>query len=41
MEVVKNKEYVVEIIDNGIEGQGIAKIDGFTVFIPSAIKDQL
>ena len=40
MEVVKNKEYVVEVIDNGIEGQGIAKIDGFTVFIPSAIKGE-
>ena len=40
MNIEKNKEYVVEIIDNGIEGQGIAKIDGFTVFIPNAIKGE-
>ena len=40
MEVIKNKEYIVEIIDNGIEGQGIAKIDNFTIFIPNAIKGE-
>ena len=38
--VEKNKEYVVDIIDNGFEGEGIAKIDGFTVFIPNAIKGE-
>ena len=27
--VEKNKEYVVEIIDNGFEGEGIAKINNF------------
>ena len=26
--VVKNEKYVVDIIDNGFEGEGIAKIDG-------------
>ena len=38
--VEKNKEYVVDIIDNGFEGEGIAKIDGFTIFIPNAIKGE-
>lgn len=36
----KNKEYVVDIIDNGYEGEGIAKIDNFTVFIPNCIKGE-
>ena len=35
--VEKNKEYIVDIIDNGFEGEGIAKIDGFAIFIPNAI----
>ena len=34
MQVEKNKEYIVEIIDNGFQGEGIAKIDGLTIFIP-------
>ncbi len=38
--VEKNKEYIVEIIDNGFEGEGIAKIDNFTIFIPGAIKGE-
>ena len=38
--VEKNKEYVVNIIDNGYEGEGIAKIDDFTIFIPNAIKGE-
>lgn len=38
--VEKNKEYIVDIIDNGFEGEGIAKIDNFTIFIPSAIKGE-
>ena len=38
--VEKNKEYIVDIIDNGFEGEGIAKIDGFTIFIPNAIKGE-
>ena len=40
MPVEKNKEYVVDIIDNGFEGEGIAKIDNFTIFIPGAIKGE-
>lgn len=38
--VEKNKEYVVDIIDNGYEGEGIAKIENFTIFIPNAIKGE-
>lgn len=40
MPVEKNKEYIVEIIDNGYNGEGIAKIEGFTIFIPNAIKGE-
>lgn len=40
MPVQKNKEYIVDIIDNGYEGEGIAKIDNFTIFIPGAIKGE-
>ena len=36
--VKKNQEYIVDIIDNGFEGEGIAKIDNFTIFIPNSIK---
>lgn len=38
--VEKNKEYIVEIIDQGFEGEGIAKIDNFTIFIEGAIKGE-
>ena len=38
--VQKNKEYIVEIIDQGFEGEGIAKIDNFTLFIEGAIKGE-
>ena len=40
MKVEKNKEYIVEIIDNGFQGEGIAKIDNFTIFIPNCIKGE-
>lgn len=40
MLVEKNKEYIVDIIDNGFEGEGIAKINNFTIFIPGAIKGE-
>lgn len=33
----KNQEYMVEIIDQGYEGEGIAKIGQIPVFIPNAI----
>lgn len=38
--IKKGQEYIVEIIDNGYEGEGIAKIDNFTIFIPGAIKSE-
>lgn len=38
--VEKNKEYIVDIVDNGFQGEGIAKIDNFTIFIPNAIKGE-
>lgn len=37
----KNEEYVVNIIDNGFQGEGIAKLDGIPVFIPNAIKGEV
>ena len=33
----KNDELIVDIIDNGMDGEGIAKVDGFTIFVPGAI----
>ena len=38
--IEKNKEYIVDIIDNGYEGEGIAKIENFTIFIPNALKGE-
>lgn len=40
MEIKKNQIYEVEIIDNGVAGEGIAKIDNFTIFIPNTIKGE-
>lgn len=40
MEIKKNKEYIVDIVDNGYEGEGIARIDNFTIFIQGAIKGE-
>lgn len=36
--VKKNEEYIVTIMDYGYEGEGIAKIDNFTVFVHGAMK---
>ena len=38
--IEKNKKYIVDIIDNGFNGEGIAKIDGFIIFVPKAIKGE-
>ena len=38
--VEKNQTYIVDILDNGIEGEGIAKIDNFAIFIPNTIKGE-
>lgn len=36
----KNEEYIVDIIDNGYQGEGIAKIDNFIIFVDQAIKGE-
>ena len=36
----KNDEFDLEIVDNGVEGEGIAKKDGMTIFVPEAIKGE-
>lgn len=36
----KNEEYIVDVVDNGYNGEGIAKIDGMTIFINNAIKGE-
>lgn len=38
--IKKNEEYIVDIIDNGFQGEGIAKIDGITVFISNCLKGE-
>lgn len=38
--VNKNETYIVDIIDQGYEGEGIAKIEGYTIFIPNALKGE-
>lgn len=38
--IKKNEEYIVNIVDNGFEGEGIAKIENFTVFVDGAIKGE-
>lgn len=40
MDIEKNEEYVVDVIDYGMEGEGIAKINDFTIFIPNAMKGE-
>jgi 23S rRNA (uracil1939-C5)-methyltransferase len=35
--VEKNKEYVLNITSMGYEGEGVGKIEGFTVFVPEAL----
>ena len=36
----KNEEYIVDIIDNGIQGEGIAKINNITIFVPNTLKGE-
>ena len=36
----KNDKIIVDIIDNGINFEGIAKINGYVIFIPFAIKGE-
>lgn len=36
----KNKDYILEVISQGYEGEGIAKLEGFPIFIQSALKGE-
>ncbi len=38
--IKKNEEYIVDIIDYGADGEGIAKIDGYTIFVIGALKNE-
>lgn len=37
----KNDEFIVTIDDVGINGEGIAHVDGHTIFVPFALKDEV
>lgn len=36
----KNNEYVVDVIDNGFEGEGICKIDNQVIFVPGVVRGE-
>ncbi len=36
----KNDEIIVDVIDTGFKGEGIAKVDGLTVFVPGLLADE-
>ena len=38
--IQKNDEFIVDIIDYGYEGEGIAKHKDFTIFVPGALKGE-
>ncbi|MDD7795619.1 23S rRNA (uracil(1939)-C(5))-methyltransferase RlmD [Clostridium sp. 'White wine YQ'] len=38
--VEKNKEYILEVVSQGYEGEGIAKVDGFPIFVEGALKGE-
>lgn len=38
--VIKNKEYTLDILSQGYEGEGVAKIDSFPIFIEGALKGE-
>ncbi|MFL0246270.1 23S rRNA (uracil(1939)-C(5))-methyltransferase RlmD [Candidatus Clostridium stratigraminis] len=38
--VEKNKEYIIEITSLGFEGEGVGKINDFTVFVQGALKGE-
>lgn len=38
--IEKNKDYTFEIEGSGFEGEGVSKVNNFTVFIPGALKGE-
>ena len=38
--VKKNEEYILDIINEGYEGEGVAKISGYPIFIQGALKGE-
>ncbi|WP_238882961.1 23S rRNA (uracil(1939)-C(5))-methyltransferase RlmD [Clostridium sp. YIM B02551] len=38
--VEKNKEYILEVVSQGYEGEGIVKVDGFPIFVEGALKGE-
>lgn len=40
MEIEKNKEYIVDIVDMGINSEGVAKIGNYPIFIKNGIKGE-
>ena len=38
--VKKNDELDVEICDYGVDGEGIAKLNGYTIFVIGALKNE-
>lgn len=41
MEIKKNDIYTINILDIGTNGEGIGKIDDFTVFVPNALPNDI
>lgn len=41
MEIKKNDIYTINILDIGTNGEGIGKIDDFTVFVPNALPNDM
>ena len=40
--VEKNKEYTMQVVSQGYEGEGIAKInESYPIFIEGALKDEV
>ncbi|MGL5868126.1 MAG: 23S rRNA (uracil(1939)-C(5))-methyltransferase RlmD [Clostridium chrysemydis] len=38
--VTKNEEYILDIISEGYEGEGVAKIDNYPIFVEGALKGE-
>ena len=38
--IEKNKEYVLTIDGMGYQGEGVGKVEGFTIFVPGAIQGE-